>query len=386
MARLMTHPLTRSRPSAVSISAQAAVTADVAARSSEFGGNTCCDESDEGRGDEPHDWLLSVVGSLRLRVMWAGRLPTLSKDRALAWRASSGEPAFVAGPPGPSSHCRRTYCPFPTPVSDALPSCFRAVTMSGVWFLGLAPNGLESLWPPRRPQTVTVPPMAAEPLLGHIAFTTSTWGTIGQWASVTLALCALTSTLYIIRRDAKLRRRTQARKVAFYVVTSDRLAREVEGKQKHWYDLIVENLSDEPVYSVQYVMARGPRILDGLTTHPVLMPKAQVSWRRGTYPRPLDWKNRRRYSGPSHTVDVLFRDNGGTHWRRDLEGNLREQGSYLRWRLRRFPNGANPKVFLEGRRVRENNRRVMQERRLRQAERERERATGGGGNAPTDSP
>ncbi|MDP9906070.1 hypothetical protein [Arthrobacter bambusae] len=44
----------------------------------------------------------------------------------------------------------------------------------------------------------------------------SVWGTVDQWASAVFAGSAFFATFYVIRRDAKLRRMSQARRVVYY--------------------------------------------------------------------------------------------------------------------------------------------------------------------------
>jgi hypothetical protein len=44
----------------------------------------------------------------------------------------------------------------------------------------------------------------------------ATWGTVGQWVGGIGTTLAFTATFYVIRRDAKVRRYAQARKIIFY--------------------------------------------------------------------------------------------------------------------------------------------------------------------------
>src|SRR4051794_24467803 len=79
-------------------------------------------------------------------------------------------------------------------------------------------------------------------------FSPHVWGTVGQWFAAVGTLLAFTAAFYVIVRDARVRERTQASKVALYVVRTPRTPEEIEGKHRTWYDLTVKNLSDEPIY------------------------------------------------------------------------------------------------------------------------------------------
>src|SRR5262249_39073870 len=127
-------------------------------------------------------------------------------------------------------------------------------------------------------------------------------------------------TLYVIRRDAKVRRRRQSRKVAYYEAVSDREPDEIEGKYRRWYDATVKNLSDEPIYDARlFMVSQGRRrLIDGLSHVDVLLPGESFYYRSS-------------YSFSFRFVDAVLRDNSGFHWRRRLDRKLEEHNRLSRW-------------------------------------------------------
>jgi hypothetical protein len=187
-----------------------------------------------------------------------------------------------------------------------------------------------------------------------IHFTSAVWGTVGQWVSAVGTTLAFTATFYVIRRDAKVRRRSQARKVALYMERLPRAPEEVEGKHKTWYDLTVQNLSDEPIYDVRFHMVSGKRLIDTLGGGNVLLPGGTRAHRQG-------------YSSIVFGgVDLLFRDNSGYHWRRNVQGHLKERGRLNRWLSKHFYGGISPfALFRQARdsvQTRRSNRRLEKQR------------------------
>lgn len=198
----------------------------------------------------------------------------------------------------------------------------------------------------------------------HLAlnFQPHVWGTVGQWASAIGTLSAFSATFYVIKRDAKVRRRSQAQKVALYIETVDRQPDEVDGKYDTWYDLTVKNLSEEPIYDVAFWMIndRG-QLLDGLGSETVLLPDQTYVQRSG-------------YSNVAFgSVDVLFRDNGGRHWRRNVEGHLTERSRLELWRFAHFYNDPPLKAMWRKRQIKKRNKKMIEESVRRRAERRKQR-------------
>ncbi|NHC12568.1 hypothetical protein [Motilibacter deserti] len=149
-------------------------------------------------------------------------------------------------------------------------------------------------------------------------FDAQNWGTLGQWVSATGTSLAFFATFYVIRRDAKVRRREQARKVAFYTERRARLPEQVEGKHRTWTYYVVANLSDEPIYDVVFWLAKGRSVLD--------------SW--GVRADVLLPGGKEEAIGDHHYAFdkvLLFRDNSGKTWVRTITGELRELGKLSRW-------------------------------------------------------
>lgn len=138
------------------------------------------------------------------------------------------------------------------------------------------------------------------------------WGTVGQWASAIGTTLAFLATFYVIRRDARIRKRQQAAKVAFFQVDRPREPEEVDGKWDRWYVGTVSNLSDEPIYDVYLMMVkRGRRRqwVDSLLSREILLPGEAA-------------ERSSEYSNSFREVDAVFRDNAGYHWQRTISGRL----------------------------------------------------------------
>lgn len=146
------------------------------------------------------------------------------------------------------------------------------------------------------------------------------WGTYGQWASAFGTTAAFTATFYVIRRDARVRQVSQARKVTFYTEREEPEKRDVKlweampKKPRHTFFATVKNLSDEPIYDVGiYVCRRGKKV-DILASDDVLLPTSTL--KRDS----MGW-----FYG---SLDARFRDNSGRTWDRTWDGKLRERGKF----------------------------------------------------------
>jgi hypothetical protein len=133
-------------------------------------------------------------------------------------------------------------------------------------------------------------------------------GTIPQWLSAIGTTLAFTATFYVIQRDARIRRRSQARRVSFYDEVLER-GRNKDGSKFTKSKVCVENLSDETIYDVALHVIRynDPGQRQGYER--VLIPKSQVSlelWARA----------------PNY--DLVFRDASGIRWHRTYDGQLRQ--------------------------------------------------------------
>jgi hypothetical protein len=156
-------------------------------------------------------------------------------------------------------------------------------------------------------------------------FHPSVWGTIGQWVSAIGTTSAFLAAFYVIRRDAKERRRSQARKTSLYVVTRERAPEEIDGKHKKWYDLTFKNLSEEPIYDVVFVIIDGKCIVDSVGRRDILL-SDETYEHRNSYSNVV-WGG----------VDIIFRDNSGHKWRRNVKGVLAELSHAEIWPYQDFP-------------------------------------------------
>jgi hypothetical protein len=142
----------------------------------------------------------------------------------------------------------------------------------------------------------------------------ATWGTVGQWVGGVGTTLAFGATFYVIRRDAKVRRYAQARKIVFYD-TYDTDVRYDELNEKHYFDCIVKNLSDEPIYDVALI-----DIPDNDDLALILLPQEALTYTQIT--------------GFPSSISLYFRDNAGLYWSRSSSGNLAESPHQLFIRFR----------------------------------------------------
>ncbi|WP_458112268.1 hypothetical protein M1D88_18790 [Arthrobacter sp. R1-13] len=124
----------------------------------------------------------------------------------------------------------------------------------------------------------------------------STWGTAGQWASAVFAGSAF-ATFYVIRRDAKLRRTSHARRIAYY----SRYFLPDELMDDRWFH--IRNNSDESVYDVFFYDHGGRQIEQG--ARQVLHPGEETKYRSMEAPR------------------ISFRDGAQVRWLRNIDGDLK---------------------------------------------------------------
>lgn len=140
-------------------------------------------------------------------------------------------------------------------------------------------------------------------------FNPDTWGTVADWVGSIGTTLAFVATFVVILRDAMVRRRIQARKVAFHgeVTTWEEAT---DGKPEVLdNDVSFVNLSDEPIYKVfMYDNNRNvwPEMW-WLPSEEIVLPGAKVTWSA---------------RGPKADVHVTFADNSGQGWLRTTRGDL----------------------------------------------------------------
>lgn len=137
-------------------------------------------------------------------------------------------------------------------------------------------------------------------------FDPDTWGTVGQWASALFAGSAFFATFYVIRRDAALRRTSQAPRVVYY------FSYFIPGEpmEDRWFH--IRNNSDESIYDVFFYDHGGRQISQG--ARQVLHPGEETKYRSLDVP------------------PISFRDGARVRWLRTIEGDLRTgRPQYSKW-------------------------------------------------------
>jgi hypothetical protein len=140
------------------------------------------------------------------------------------------------------------------------------------------------------------------------------YGTWAQWAAATGATAAFGATFYVIRRDANLRRKAQARQVSFYITPTFGPGQSAAaGHNPASYDYTVHNQSNEPIYrAVIYVESPGYTLYDAAV--------GSIDW---LLPGDKDHVSQRALPHEVGGVAfAIFRDNSGEWWKRDSDGRL----------------------------------------------------------------
>jgi hypothetical protein len=137
-------------------------------------------------------------------------------------------------------------------------------------------------------------------------FNPSTWGTVADWVGGVGTTLAFFATFYVIRRDAKLRRTSQARRIVYY------FSYFIPGEpmEDRWFH--IRNNSDESIYDVFFYDHGGRQISQG--ARQVLHPGEETKYRSLEVPR------------------ISFRDGARVRWLRTIEGDLRTgRPKYSKW-------------------------------------------------------
>ncbi|WP_311212353.1 MULTISPECIES: hypothetical protein [unclassified Arthrobacter] len=143
-------------------------------------------------------------------------------------------------------------------------------------------------------------------------FNPDTWGTVAEWVGGVGTTAAFIATFVVILRDAKQRRRQQARKIAFYV--EDQLLADLRGGGTVTYsNFTVANLSDEPIYDVRILAEPRGEYRNNVRSVRHLQPGDKLAYS-------VEW------STNALLAPALFRDNSGRRWHRDSRGELHELG------------------------------------------------------------
>lgn len=159
-------------------------------------------------------------------------------------------------------------------------------------------------------------------------FNPDTWGTVADWVGGLGTTAAFIAAVVVIAKDAKVRKIAQASKVIYY-------QEPVKGSNydapiPNHYLYIVKNLSDEPIYSPAYYDPRAPGVSFG-PRREVLLPGKDMDLGNTDY---------KRFDGPR----VVFTDNAGRIWNRDISGHLREGGGPVDLGKKRRPPKAESRI------------------------------------------
>jgi hypothetical protein len=125
------------------------------------------------------------------------------------------------------------------------------------------------------------------------------------------------ATFYVIRKDAKVRRYQQARKIALFVERTEVAG--PDGRPQLRSVVRLRNMSDEPIYDATFFLKDKRKRIDFLITPHVILPQDQTTYDSGER-----WIS-------DNNLDVWFRDNTGKWWDRTLRGTLKEKTRFRHW-------------------------------------------------------
>lgn len=153
-------------------------------------------------------------------------------------------------------------------------------------------------------------------------FNPDTWGTVADWVGGLGTTAAFIAAVVVIAKDAKVRKIAQARKVVYVAEnktvyrTTDAIGNTPPEEVTHY---ILKNLSDEPIYGVQFHGHRhgALRVNQVFAKTRVILPQESFS-----YEAELD----------QQAPLVAFRDNSGEPWIRTEGGKVyhRHQAYFAR--------------------------------------------------------
>jgi hypothetical protein len=144
-------------------------------------------------------------------------------------------------------------------------------------------------------------------------FNPDTWGTVADWVGGLGTTAAFLITAFVVYRDAKFRRLSQARKVVYVaeeteymsVVTASFHDYET-GPPPNLYKYILKNLSDEPIYGIRFISSGGPNKGHRLAAKDVVLPGEEFTHEDELAYPPI----------------VAFRDNSDVGWVRNIKGKV----------------------------------------------------------------
>lgn len=154
-------------------------------------------------------------------------------------------------------------------------------------------------------------------------FNPDTWGTVADWVGGLGTTAAFLITGFVVYRDAKVRRSSQARQVAYYLrrpkdYLFNRLSVEV--------DYFISNMSQEPIYDVMHYYKSDDDSLGILDYKDVLLPNQEYQFPEVQH----------MLSDPPL---ISFRDNSGNLWIRSASGYVHP--ARKKWMSERLPDGFN---------------------------------------------
>lgn len=156
-------------------------------------------------------------------------------------------------------------------------------------------------------------------------FDPATWGTVADWVGGIGTTAAFAATFVVIRRDAKVRRESQARQIAYFLRKPEGYKYLVLDEQEEPVDYFVNNMSPEPIYDVVQFY-RSDNALGILDYKDMLLPQQEYEFPQADYTRiapPL----------------ISFRDNSGNMWIRSVSGYVHPGGR--KWMSELLPENFN---------------------------------------------
>lgn len=135
------------------------------------------------------------------------------------------------------------------------------------------------------------------------------WGTYADWVGGVGTTLAFFAAVFVIAKDAKVRKIAQARKVA-YVAEVRTVYRETDAwgvthpEEVTYY--ILKNLSDEPIYRCFFYAHNGRKAGRAIDSKDVVLPGDEFVYGLGIDEPPL----------------ACFRDNSDVGWVRNIKGKI----------------------------------------------------------------
>ncbi|WP_026536951.1 hypothetical protein [Arthrobacter sp. 9MFCol3.1] len=140
-------------------------------------------------------------------------------------------------------------------------------------------------------------------------FNPGTWGTVADWVGGLGTTAAFIAAVVVIAKDAKVRRIAQARKVVYITLEGSAFEKDEatgQTRRRNTIRYVLKNLSDEPVYSVRFIVRSGPYRGLRLGAKDVVLPGEDFACKLEADDPPV----------------AVFRDNSDVRWVRNIKGKI----------------------------------------------------------------